>query len=71
MKFRGHDAISETMAKRFLNVPWRVGRKVPRNLYAQTNPDDEDGVAFGQLDSSWLAEHVVALHNAALNRDED
>lgn len=67
MKLRGHDAISKTLSLRIIDVPWRVGRKVPRNLYAMTNPnegEDGDGVAFGQLDSSWIAEHVVELHNA-------
>ena len=65
MQNRRHDAITEAVAKRFLSVPWRVGSRVPRNLYAHAD-DDDNGVAFGQLDSSWLAEHVVALHNASL-----
>lgn len=69
MQNRRHDAITEVVAQRYLSVPWRVGNRVPRNLYANVNPDSDDGVAFGQLDSSWLAEHVVALHNAALEED--
>lgn len=71
-ELRGHDAISEVMANRFITVPWRVGRKVPRNLYACTNLNKpDDGVAFGQVDSSWLAEHIVGLHNKWLDRVVD
>ena len=65
MQNRRHDSITEVVAKRFLSVPWRVGRRVPRHIYAHVD-DNDDGVVFGQLDSSWLAEHVVELHNASL-----
>jgi hypothetical protein len=45
--------------------PWRQGRKVGRNVYAQisTDPSDDD-VAIGSFDSEWLAFACVQAHNA-------
>lgn len=48
-------------------VPWRVGRKVPRNIYAQlgAEPSDND-LDIGRMDTAALAEAVVAAHNLAV-----
>ena len=50
-----------------LNRPWRQGRKVGRNIYAQLGEaaDDRD-VIIGQMDSEWLAADIVVRHNQGL-----
>jgi len=64
-----HDARPDEQADQLAWLPWRVGRRVPRNIYAQLGPDPDDGdVAIGQLDSSILAADAVASHNEALRR---
>lgn len=60
-----HDTRGEGTVRLILKVPWRVGRKVGRNIYALTN---DDGVIIGQVDSSQIAEHIVILHNQALDQ---
>ena len=46
-------------------LPWRVGRRVGRTVYAQlgAEPSDED-VLIGVMDTRALAEDVVWSHNA-------
>lgn len=52
-------------------TPWRVGRRVGRNLYVQlgARPSDDDPV-IGQLDTPELARVAVECHNAALEAGE-
>lgn len=45
-----------------VDLPWRVGRKVGRTIYAQSD-DDLDGVLIGVMDTDDLAARVVADHN--------
>lgn len=55
------------MSERLDLLPWRTGRKVGRNLYAQV--DDEPGVRdvdIGRMDTTELAVAVVEAHNASL-----
>lgn len=49
--------------------PWRTGRKVGRNIYAQRGdePADSDPI-IGQLDTPELAAEAVAAHNERLQR---
>lgn len=51
------------------NLPWRVGRKVKRTVYAQLGPepDDHDPI-IGLLDTKALAEAAVRAHNDELRR---
>jgi hypothetical protein len=47
-----------------LSVPWRVGRKVGRTIYAQTGPEpSDDDVLIGVMDTPELAEDAVNCHN--------
>ena len=50
-------------------LPWRVGRKVGRTVYAQlgAEPDDHDPI-IGLLDTKALAEAAVRAHNDELRR---
>jgi hypothetical protein len=50
------------------DVPWRVGRSNPRNLYADTGPDWKGHPPIGVMDSPELARDAVEAHNAALAR---
>lgn len=47
--------------------PWRVGRRVPRNVYAGNphSPSDED-VPIGSFDTDLLAARAVEDHNRSL-----
>lgn len=49
------------------SYPWRVGRKVAKNIYAQLGeePSDDD-VDIGRMDTAKLAEAAVEAHNLAL-----
>lgn len=49
------------------DVPWRVGRSNPRNLYADTGGGWKGHPPIGALDSPELARDAVEAHNAALN----
>jgi hypothetical protein len=53
-----------------LALPWRVGRSLGHTVYAQIGPmpSDADAFLFTTHPDAALAEHVVALHNAALAR---
>lgn len=62
---RYHAAMSELR-----DVPWRVGRSNPRNLYADTGGDWKGHPPIGAMDSPELAREVVEAHNAALARQE-
>jgi len=48
-------------------LPWRVGRKVGRTIYAvvSDNPSDDDWL-IGMMDTWPLAAEVVEAHNARL-----
>jgi len=49
-------------------VPWRAGRKNPRNMYAVTGNDWEAHPDIGKLDTAELAAEACAAHNEALAR---
>jgi hypothetical protein len=60
-----HNAREETASVYLASRPWRQGRKVPRNVYAQVSDDpSDDDVIIGQFDSEWLAFAAVHGHNA-------
>lgn len=45
-------------------LPWRVGRKVRRTLYAQVGPEpSDDDKLIGMLDTAKLAAAAVDAHN--------
>jgi hypothetical protein len=52
-----------------LRLPWRVGRKLGRTFYAQIGerPSDAD-IFIGITDRPIWAEHLVARHNAHLEK---
>lgn len=56
-----HNARSRAESEALCRLPWRQGRKVPRNVYAHDGEDD--GVAIGTFDSEWLAQAAVVAHN--------
>lgn len=64
-----HDARDAQDSLHCLLTPWRVGRRVARNVYAQigTFPSDHD-VLIGQFDTGQLAREAVFRHNDALAR---
>lgn len=51
----------------FASLPWRVGRKVGRTIYARlgATASDEDPL-IGVMDTPELAAETVAAHNWAL-----
>jgi len=49
-------------------VPWRVGRRKGRNMYAITGDDWEAHPDIGKLDTPELAAEACAAHNEALAR---
>lgn len=49
-------------------VPWRVGRRKGRNMYAVTGDDWEAHPQIGCLDTPELAGEACRAHNEALNR---
>lgn len=50
-----------------VNLPWRVGRKVGRTIYAHPTDDpDGDGVLIGMMDTPRLAAAAVQAHNTHL-----
>lgn len=60
-----HNARGQDESTFLASRPWRQGRKVPRNVYAQVSDDPSDSdVAIGQFDSEWLAFAAVNGHNA-------
>ena len=52
-------------------LPWRVGRKVGRTVYAQVGekPSEQD-LLIGLFDTQELAAEAVRSHNQALDRSE-
>lgn len=46
-------------------LPWRVGRKVGRTIYAIGDQDgpEGDGVLIGVMDTAELAREAVEAHN--------
>lgn len=48
-------------------LPWRVGRKVRRTVYAQVGPEPDDhDKLIGMFDTASLAQAAVDAHNAWL-----
>lgn len=59
-----HDARPEAESLALAGRPWRQGRRVPRNVYAQVSDDPaDDDVIIGQFDSALLARDAVDAHN--------
>lgn len=59
-----HNARSAEESALLMGRPWRQGRKVARNVYAQVSDDpSDDDVIIGQFDSEWLARNAVDAHN--------
>ena len=51
-------------------LPWRVGRKVKRTIYAQVGPEPDDhDKLIGLMDTAELAWAAVVAHNALLRED--
>lgn len=49
------------------DLPWRVGRKLGRTVYAQISDDaSDDDMLIGVMDSIELAQEVVRSHNDRL-----
>lgn len=65
-----HDARDAEESDTLLHSPWRVGRKVSRNVYAYPGPEDPDyagdGTIIGQFDTGQLAQNAVDSHNTWL-----
>lgn len=54
----------DELTGRFRLLPWRVGRRVARNIYAVVGPGPSDAdIPIGALDSPVLAEEAVNAHN--------
>lgn len=61
-----HDARPGHESLALLLRPWRTGRKVARNVYAQVGDDPaDDDVLIGQMDTGQLARECVYRHNDA------
>lgn len=61
-----HDARSDAVSLSLMLAPWRVGRKVARNIYAVVGDDaSDDDVLIGQMDTGQLARECVHRHNEA------
>ena len=61
-----HDAREAGVAATLLDRPWRQGRKVGRNVYAQVGDEPGDGdVLIGQFDTASLAHDAIWWHNQA------
>lgn len=49
-------------------LPWRVGRKVGRTVYAQIGAEaSDDDILIGLFDTEELAAKAVQAHNQALS----
>jgi hypothetical protein len=52
-----------------LKLPWRIGRKLERTIYAMLGKEpSEDDLLIGVMDEKYIAQHVVDVHNASLER---
>lgn len=53
-----------------MGLPWRVGRKLGRTVYAMDGEDDNRNcdTFLGIMDTRTVAEHIVEAHNAALDQ---
>lgn len=50
-------------------LPWRVGRSLGRTVYAQRgDKPGKDDVLLGLMESEWLAQRVVELHNSTRSK---
>jgi hypothetical protein len=59
-----HNARSEEESALLAALPWRQGRTVGPNVYAQTSDDPADSdVLIGQFHSEMLAWEAVTAHN--------
>jgi hypothetical protein len=64
--------VSRLSGEDLTRLPWRVGRKVRRNLYAVVGDQPSDGdYDIGRMDDAWLAARVVSDHNATLNASNE
>lgn len=61
-----HDARQPDEALRCLLAEWRVGRRVPRNVYAQFSGDPDNSILIGSFDTAQLARDAVHHHNQAV-----
>lgn len=61
----GATAAHREALKSLTGVPWRQGRKVPRNIYAVTGDDWEARPPIGAMDTPELAAEAAGSHNAA------
>lgn len=53
-----------------VRVPWRVGRRVGRTVYAVVGLDpSDDDILIGVMDTRALASAVVRAHNRAIGLD--
>lgn len=50
-----------------LELPWRVGRKLGRTIYAIVGETpSEDDLLLGVFDEESVAQHIVDIHNKSL-----
>lgn len=50
-------------------VPWRVGRKVGRTIYAQRGEEaSDDDALIGLMDTPRLAQEAIEAHNKSLRQ---
>jgi len=55
-----------------IDLPWRVGRKVGRTIYAVVSDDtSDDDVLIGVMDTRELAHTAVVQHNLAVTLIKD
>jgi hypothetical protein len=48
---------------------WRVGRSLGRTIYEQVGPSpSKDDKYLGMMETKAIADHVIALHNASIER---
>lgn len=61
-----HDARDTQQSLWCLSHPWRVGRRVTRNVYAMVGDDaSDDDWLIGQFDTGQLAREAAYRHNDA------
>lgn len=44
--------------------PWRHGRKIKKNIYAQWGPTEDDSTDIGRMDSALIAATAISSVNA-------
>lgn len=69
---QSRDPLEPSTAELWRTSPWRTGRSLVRTLYLQVGAEaSSDDRLIGLMDHAVMAEHVVALHNAALPGTEE